>query len=618
MTGESVKLYLYDLSQGMAKQMSMSLTGKQIDGIWHTSVVVYDQEFYYGQGISIDKPGATHHGQPLDIIDMGVTHLPLEVFLEYIESQRSVYTAERYHLLDFNCNTFTNDACQFLTGSSIPKHISDLPAEFLKTPFGQSLLPMIEGMFGQSSLRSAAAAAATSTNIPPITQSNNDSLSLLQNVASSALSGAPSSISQQSVQVISNLNNLEQCLKTYPAVAVFFTSATCPPCRTIKPEFENLIKDKNQHTSNLRILGAIVDTSIAFDAGAKFGIKATPTFMFFHKGEKITEFRGANFAELKSAVDLLLFTAYPPHPHRTINLRQVYSAENLPILYKNVGKLDMIVSKLESYIEENNLSLDEKSKLTLYNAKDKLVQGKGSISMDDWQSLVDYLCSKLPLNHHFPLLDIFRSIILTEDAGNYYTENSIKLATLMDIVNKNDTTIPTATWLMILRSACNIFTHQVLVTTYFTSHLESSHRSHLTQLLITSLLAEHIQIRQTAASLAYNCSTTVMMERLRKEKNGNMDTNGMAEQEDDDWQVEIISAVMDALTKETDPEVIHRLLACISKFLFLAPSESSIPNLLAALDIRSVLEEKKNIVHSTHVIDLIRDIKLIVQKSESI
>jgi hypothetical protein len=29
-----VQLYVYDLSRGMAKQMSLMLTGKQIDGIW--------------------------------------------------------------------------------------------------------------------------------------------------------------------------------------------------------------------------------------------------------------------------------------------------------------------------------------------------------------------------------------------------------------------------------------------------------------------------------------------------------------------------------------------------------------------------------------------------------
>lgn len=35
-----VKLHVYDLSQGMAKSMSMGLVGKQIDGIWHTGIYV--------------------------------------------------------------------------------------------------------------------------------------------------------------------------------------------------------------------------------------------------------------------------------------------------------------------------------------------------------------------------------------------------------------------------------------------------------------------------------------------------------------------------------------------------------------------------------------------------
>lgn len=43
------------------------------------------------------------------------------------------FRAEKYHLLDFNCNTFTNDVCQFLTGEGIPGHITDLPADFLNT-----------------------------------------------------------------------------------------------------------------------------------------------------------------------------------------------------------------------------------------------------------------------------------------------------------------------------------------------------------------------------------------------------------------------------------------------------------------------------------------------------
>jgi hypothetical protein len=32
-----VKLYVYDLSNGMARQLSQQLTGRQIDGIWYAS-----------------------------------------------------------------------------------------------------------------------------------------------------------------------------------------------------------------------------------------------------------------------------------------------------------------------------------------------------------------------------------------------------------------------------------------------------------------------------------------------------------------------------------------------------------------------------------------------------
>jgi hypothetical protein len=73
-----VKLYVYDLSRGMARAMSMQFLGRQLDGIWysrtfesscehfltrslrHTSVVVFNKEVFYGQGIFITAPGQSH------------------------------------------------------------------------------------------------------------------------------------------------------------------------------------------------------------------------------------------------------------------------------------------------------------------------------------------------------------------------------------------------------------------------------------------------------------------------------------------------------------------------------------------------------------------------------
>jgi hypothetical protein len=40
----------------MAKSFSPMLVGKIIEGVWHTGLVVYDKEFFYGGGICVDVP----------------------------------------------------------------------------------------------------------------------------------------------------------------------------------------------------------------------------------------------------------------------------------------------------------------------------------------------------------------------------------------------------------------------------------------------------------------------------------------------------------------------------------------------------------------------------------
>lgn len=95
--GEQVQLYVYDLSNGLARQLSPMLLNKQvrvsiciertnhatllrhtflltqIDGIWHTAVVVGGLEYYYGGGVNQSRPGSTPFGQPLQKIHLGYT-----------------------------------------------------------------------------------------------------------------------------------------------------------------------------------------------------------------------------------------------------------------------------------------------------------------------------------------------------------------------------------------------------------------------------------------------------------------------------------------------------------------------------------------------------------------
>ena len=63
----------------MAKQMSPKLLGKTIDGIYHTGLVVYGTEFFYGGGIQQGQPKKTPYGYPIKEIDVGSTEIPKEV-----------------------------------------------------------------------------------------------------------------------------------------------------------------------------------------------------------------------------------------------------------------------------------------------------------------------------------------------------------------------------------------------------------------------------------------------------------------------------------------------------------------------------------------------------------
>ncbi|KAL6641068.1 hypothetical protein ACP70R_019249 [Stipagrostis hirtigluma subsp. patula] len=152
--GYPVKLHVYDLSQGMARQLSATILGKAIEAIWHTGVVVYGREYYFGGGIQQGQPGRTPYGTPVRVENLGVTHVPREVFEDFLREIGPRYTPATYNLLSHNCNNFSNEAAQFLAGAGIPSYILELPSEVMSSPLGALILPMIQGL--ETSLRAGA------------------------------------------------------------------------------------------------------------------------------------------------------------------------------------------------------------------------------------------------------------------------------------------------------------------------------------------------------------------------------------------------------------------------------------------------------------------------------
>lgn len=102
----------------------------------HTGVVVYGNEYYFGGGIQQAPAGSTPYGTPVRVVDLGVTHVPQDVFELYLQEISPRYTEESYSLLTHNCNNFSNEVAQFLVGATIPDYILNLPNEVMNSPGG--------------------------------------------------------------------------------------------------------------------------------------------------------------------------------------------------------------------------------------------------------------------------------------------------------------------------------------------------------------------------------------------------------------------------------------------------------------------------------------------------
>lgn len=160
----------------------------------------------------------------------------------------------------------------------------------------------------QPSPQAAAAAAASSPN-PAL------AASLLQAVASQAMSnGFPTGSGSTTISSNTNTNgastpstqtlaspihictnsaSFHNVLKTHKAVVAFFTSTTCGPCRMIEPVFEQVA---NERTKAAAVGGGVafvkVDLGMGNSVGGEYGVRVTPTFIFFKDGNKV---RGMDF-----------------------------------------------------------------------------------------------------------------------------------------------------------------------------------------------------------------------------------------------------------------------------------------------------------------------------------
>ncbi len=159
------------------------------------------------------------------------------------------------------------------------------------------------------------------------------------------------------------------------------------------------------------------------------------------------------------------------------------------------------------------------------------------------------LVADLPATSMFPLFDVWRLAILEPTVAQVTLTPLIKVLTLN---SESVSSSPRATLLTLLRLTTN-----ALGTSLSRSLLSpeaQEGRTALTSVLVQTLLHQDRLVRVAAASLAFNVGAWVQKGRVARMK-GEEVVDGIREgEEDGEWEVELVSAVAEALAGEEESE----------------------------------------------------------------
>lgn len=121
-----VYLRKYDLAHNLNKNyISEMFKINVLDGIWHTSIEIYDTEYFFGHGIKSCIPGKCNsYGKYVSRELIGKTRCNPDLFKELLnEWSKEEWAPHTYHLLNHNCNHFSDYLSKFLLGKGIPADI---------------------------------------------------------------------------------------------------------------------------------------------------------------------------------------------------------------------------------------------------------------------------------------------------------------------------------------------------------------------------------------------------------------------------------------------------------------------------------------------------------------
>ena len=153
------------------------------------------------------------------------------------------------------------------------------------------------------------------------------------------------------------------------------TSST-PPSRDDVPSLDSATSNFELCTSaTRRIVFVVVETHVGHGADVarspEFGgpVTATPSFAFFARGAKVGECKGADRRELEAQVGMLALAAFPPHPHDKVAVPALdkLARQLAPVTSASWPPMPALKKKLDEALGEGGAGV---------SAQDKEVLGK--------------------------------------------------------------------------------------------------------------------------------------------------------------------------------------------------------------------------------------------------
>lgn len=144
-----VWLYQYDISNGLASWAGPVALLRPVEGIWHTGVICFGREYWYGGQCFESKPETTPFGRPNKKTLIGATLCTRAELWDKINRELCrEFTRDSYDVLTHNCNHFSDEVCMFLLNKHIPDEVRLQPEQFANSITAQALRPLLNQWLG--------------------------------------------------------------------------------------------------------------------------------------------------------------------------------------------------------------------------------------------------------------------------------------------------------------------------------------------------------------------------------------------------------------------------------------------------------------------------------------